>query len=117
MLNDLASSIFDSFTNNGIAFEVEDVTPEEVKDEVQYNDAFKRLNTNPDFINEWSHWVKIAYGSIFAFVGERQENDYLEVLVDVDEDCPVDNFKQMIVEGVEDYAYDVGVETKNIKWL
>lgn len=117
MLSDLKESIIESFLGNGVGFEVEDVTPEEVKEEIQCNGAFRRLTHNPNLINKLSHWVKIAYGTVFAFVGERQVDDRLEVWVDVDEDCPMDDFKEMIVEGIEDYAYDIDVETENIKWL
>ena len=88
---------------------MDDVTPEEVMDEAIFNDAFKRLSENPNLLNKFSHWVKVAYGDVYAFVGERHDDDYLKVLVVIDEDCPVDNIKEMIEEGISDYSFDIGV--------
>lgn len=91
-------------------FEVEHVSPEEVLDEVRYNVTFKRLSKHPDLI-EKHQWVKIAYGNTFAFAGVKSCGDKLEFFVDVSEDCIIDDFVQMIVDGIRDYSNDEGIES------
>lgn len=102
-ISSLIEIIENSFMDNGVFFEVESVSPEEVLDEVRYNDAFKRLSKHPDLIEE-HQWVKIAYGYTVAFAGVKSCEDKFEIFVDVSEDCTIDDFEQMIVNGIKDYA-------------
>jgi len=98
-ISNLIGSIENSFIDNGIFFEVESVSPEEVLDEVRFNDTFKRLSQCPNLIEE-HQWVKIAYGQIFAFAGIKADEEQLDIFVDVAEDCPIDDLEQMIVDGI-----------------
>ena len=109
-ISSLIGSIENSFIDNGFVLEVASAFPEEVVDEVRYNDTFKRLSKYPDLI-EAHQWVKIAYGNTFAFVGVKSDEDKLEVFVDVSEDCIIDDFEQMLVNGIKDYVCDAGIES------
>lgn len=109
-ISSLIESIENSFIDNGFVLEVVSVSPEEVVNEVKYNDTFKRLSKHPD-ITEAYQWVKIAYGNTFAFVGMKSDEDKLEVFVDVSEDCIIDDFEQMLVTGIKDYVCDAGIES------
>lgn len=106
-ISSLIESIENSFIDNGFVLEVDSAFPEEVVDEVRYNDTFKRLSKHPDLI-EAHQWVKIAYGNTFAFVGVKSDEDKLEVFVDVSEDCIIDDFEQMLVDGINEYANNEG---------
>lgn len=106
-ISSLIESIENSFIDNGFVLEVVSVSPEEVVDEVRYNDTFKKLSKLSDLI-EAHQWVKIAYGNTFAFVGVKSEEDKLGVFVDVSEDCTIDDFEQILVDGIKDYVRDAG---------
>ena len=108
-ISSLIGSVENSFIDNGFVLEVDSAFPEEVVDEVRYNDTFKRLSKHPDLI-EAHQWVKIAYGNTFAFVGVKSDEDKLEVFVDVSEDCIIDDFEQMLVDGIKDCVWDAGIE-------
>jgi len=110
----LITCIETSFLDNGVVFEVSEATAEEVKDEVEYNDAFKMLSKHTDLIDEDRQWIRIAYGQTFALVGAKQEDDKLEVLVDTDEDCVLEDLRQIVIEGIKDYAYDSSIEVVKI---
>ena len=109
-ISSLIGSIENSLIDNGFVLEVVSALPEEVEEEVRYNDAFKRLSNSPSII-ETHQWVKIAYGNTFAFVGVKSDEDKLEVFVDVSEDCVIDDFEQMLVDGIKDYVWDAGIES------
>ena len=109
-ISSLIGSIENSFIDNGFVLEVDSAFPEEVVDEVKYNDTFKKLSKHPDLI-ETHQWVKIAYGNTFAFVGVKSDEDKLEVFVDVSEDCIIDDFEQMLIDGIKDYVCDAGIES------
>lgn len=109
-ISSLIESIENSFIDNGFVLEVVSAFPEEVVEEVRYNDTFKRLSKSLGLI-ETHQWVKIAYGNIFAFVGVKSDEDKLEVYVDVSEDCIIDDFEQMLVDGIKDYVWDAGIES------
>lgn len=102
-ISSLIGSIENSFIDNGFVLEVDSAFSEEVVDEVKYNDTFKKLSKHPD-ITEAYQWVKIAYGNTFAFVGMKSDEDKLEVFVDVSEDCIIDDFEQMLIDGIKDYT-------------
>ena len=114
-ISNFITSIENTFMDNGMMFEVECVTPEEVEDDVRYNDTFRTLSRNTNLINEESYWVKIAYGDTYAYVGVKRGNEKLEVLVDNNEECPIEDIEQMIVEGIRSYAHAAGIETVDIK--
>lgn len=109
-ISSLIESIENSFIDNGFVLEVVSAFPEEVVEEVRYNDAFKRLSKSLSLI-ETHQWVKIAYGNTFAFVGVKSDEDKLEVYVDVSEDCVIDDFEQMLVDGIKDYVWDAEIES------
>lgn len=109
-ISSLIESIENSLIDNGFVLEVVSALPEEVEEEVRYNDAFKRLSNSPSII-ETHQWVKIAYGNTFAFVGVKSDEDKLEVFVDVSEDCIIDDFEQMLVDGIKDCVWDAGIES------
>lgn len=109
-ISSLIESIENSFIDNGFVLEVVSVSPEEVVDEVRYNDTFKKLSKLSELIEE-HQWVKIAYGITFAFVGVKSEEDKLGVFVDVSEDCTIDDFEQILVDGIKDYVCDAGIES------
>lgn len=106
-ISSLIESIENSFIDNGFVLEVVSVFPEEVVNEVRYNDTFKKLSKLSELIEE-HQWVKIAYGITFAFVGVKSEEDKLGVFVDVSEDCTIDDFEQILVDGIKDYVRDAG---------
>ena len=109
-ISSLTESIENSLIDNGFILEVVSAFPEEVEEEVRYNDTFKRLSKSPGLI-ETHQWVKIAYGNTFAFVGVKSDEDKLEVFVDVSEDCIIDDFEQMLVDGIKDCVWDAGIES------
>lgn len=109
-ISSLIGSIENSFIDNGFVLEVVSAFPEEVVDEVKYNDTFKKLSKHP-YLIETHQWVKIAYGNTFAFVGVKSDEDKLEVFVDVSEDCIIDDFEQMLIDGIKDYVCDAGIES------
>ena len=109
-ISSLIESIENSLIDNGFVLEVVSALPEEVEEEVRYNDTFKRLSKSPGLI-ETHQWVKIAYGNTFAFVGVKSDEDKLEVFVDVSEDCVIDDFEQMLVDGIKDCVWDAGIES------
>ena len=109
-ISSLIESIENSLIDNGFVLGVVSAFPEEVEEEVRYNDAFKRLSNSPSII-ETHQWVKIAYGNTFAFVGVKSDEDKLEVFVDVSEDCIIDDFEQMLVDGIKDYVWDAEIES------
>lgn len=100
-ISSLIESIENSLIDNGFVLEVVSAFPEEVVEEVRYNDTFKKLSKSPGLI-ETHQWVKIAYENTFAFVGVKSDEDKLEVFVDVSEDCVIDDFEQMLVDGIKD---------------
>lgn len=109
-ISSLIGSIENSFIDNGFVLEVDSAFSEEVVDEVKYNDTFKKLSKHP-YLIETHQWVKIAYGNTFAFVGVKSDEDKLEVFVDVSEDCIIDDFEQMLIDGIKDYVCDAGIES------
>ena len=109
-ISSLIESIENSLIDNGFVLEVVSALPEEVEEEVRYNDTFKRLSKSPGLI-ETHQWVKIAYGNTFAFMGVKSDEDKLEVFVDVSEDCIIDDFEQMLVDGIKDCVWDAGIES------
>ena len=109
-ISSLIESIENSLIDNGFVLEVVTALPEEVEEEVRYNDTFKRLSKSPGLIVT-HQWVKIAYGNRFAFVGVKSDEDKLEVYVDVSEDCVIDDFEQMLVDGIKDYVWDAEIES------
>ena len=109
-ISSLIESIENSLIDNGFVLEVVSAFPEEVVEEVRYNDAFKRLSKSLGLIKT-HQWVKIAYGNTFAFMGVKSDEDKLEVYVDVSEDCVIDDFEQMLVDGIKDYVWDAGIES------
>ena len=109
-ISSLIESIENSLIDNGFVLEVVSAFPEEVEEEVRYNDTFKRLSKSLGLI-ETHQWVKIAYGNTFAFVGVKSDEDKLEVFVDVSEDCVIDDFEQMLVDGIKDYVLDAEIES------
>lgn len=109
-ISSLIESIENSLIDNGFVLEVVSVFPEEVVEEVRYNDTFKRLSKSLGLIKT-HQWVKIAYGNTFAFMGVKSDEDKLEVYVDVSEDCVIDDFEQMLVDGIKDYVWDAGIES------
>ena len=109
-ISSLIESIENSLIDNGFVLEVVSAFPEEVVEEVRYNNAFKRLSKSPSLIKT-HQWVKIAYGNTFAFVGVKSDEDKLEVFVDVSEDCVIDDFEQMLVDGIKDCVLDAGIES------
>ena len=109
-ISSLIESIENSLIDNGFVLEVVSAFPEEVEEEVRYNDTFKRLSKSLGLI-ETHQWVKIAYGNTFAFMGVKSDEDKLEVFVDVSEDCVIDDFEQMLVDGIKDCVWDAGIES------
>ena len=47
-------------------------------------------------------------------MGVRQGGDRIEALVDVGDDCTVDNLDRMIADGIRSYALRAGVEDVKI---
>jgi hypothetical protein len=113
-IEELVSDIENALADNGIALEVTKVTPEEVKDDAAVFDTFRMLHSNHDRIDGYRAWIKLAYGESFAFVGVRQGGDRIEALVDVGENCTVDNLDRMIADGIRSYALRAGVEDVKI---
>lgn len=113
-IEELVSDIENALADNGIVLEVAKVTPEEVKEDVTVFDTFRMLHPNPDRIDGSRAWIKLAYGESFAFVGVRQGGDKIEALVDVNEDCTVDDLDKMIADGIRCYAFNAGVEDVKI---
>ena len=109
-ISSLIESIENSLIDNGFVLEVVSALPEEVEEEVRYNDTFKKLSKSLGLI-ETHQWVKIAYGNTFAFVGVKSDEDKMEVFVDVSEDCIIDDFEQMLVDGIKDYVWDAEIES------
>ena len=109
-ISSLIESIENSLIDNGFVLEVVSAFPEEVEEEVRYNDTFKKISKSLGLI-ETHQWVKIAYGNTFAFVGVKSDEDKLEVFVDVSEDCIIDDFEQMLVDGIKDCVWDAEIES------
>ena len=109
-ISSLIESIENSLIDNGFVLEVVSAFPEEVEEEVRYNDTFKKISKSLGLI-ETHQWVKIAYGNTFAFVGVKSDEDKLEVFVDVSEDCVIDDFEQMLVDGIKDCVWDAEIES------
>lgn len=109
-ISSLIESIENSLIDNGFVLEVVSALPEKVEEEVRYNDTFKKISKSLGLI-ETHQWVKIAYGNTFAFVGVKSDEDKLEVFVDVSEDCIIDDFEQMLVDGIKDCVWDAEIES------
>lgn len=99
-----------SFMDNGVVFEVECVPSKEVVGEVRYFKTIKDISECPNLFEE-HQWVRIAYGHTYAFVGVKPDEYKLKVFVYVTEDCPMDGFEQMIVDGIKDYVWNAGIES------
>ena len=106
----LIGSIENSFMDNGVVFEVECVSSEAVVGEVRYFKTIKDITEHPNLFEE-HRWVRIAHGHTYAFVGVKPDEDKLETFVYVTEECPVDDFEQMIVDGINEYANNEGLES------
>lgn len=106
----LIGSIENSFMDNGVVFEVECVSSEAVVGEVRYFKTIKDFSEHPNLFEE-IRWVRIAHGHTYAFVGVKPDEDKLETFVYVTEECPVDDFEQMIVDGINEYANNEGLES------
>lgn len=109
-INNLVESIENSFMDNGVVFEVECVPFKEVVREVRYFKTIKDISECPNLFEE-HQWVRIADGHTYAFVGVKSDEDKLEVFVDVSEDCIIDDFEQMLVDGIKDCVWDAGIES------
>lgn len=109
-INNLVESIENSFMDNGVVFEMECVSPEAVVGEVRYFKTIKDFSEHPNLFEE-IQWVRIAHGHTYAFVGVKPDENKLNTLVYVTEDCPVDDFEQMIVDGINEYANNEGIES------
>lgn len=114
-IEELISDIENALADNGMVLEVLSVEPDEVKDDVAFLDIFRMLHPNSSLLNEENTWIKLAYGESFAYVGVRQEEDKLEALVDVGEECPIEDLGQMIADGISCYADRAGVEDVRIR--
>lgn len=44
-------------------------------------------------------------------MGVKSDEDKMEVFVDVSEDCIIDDFEQMLVDGIKDYVWDAEIES------
>ena len=113
-IEELMSDIENALADNGMALDVASAEPDEVKDDVTFLDTFRMLHQNSSLINEGSQWVKISYGDIFAYIGIRQGDDRIEALVDVNDECPIDDLDKMIADSISRYAYRAGVEDVKI---
>ena len=109
-ISSLIESIENSFMDNGVVFEMECVSPESVVGEVRYFKTIKDFSEHPNLFEE-IQWVRIAHGHTYAFVGVKPDENKLNTLVYVTEDCPVDDFEQMIVDGINEYANNEGLES------
>ena len=109
-ISGLIESIENSFMDNGVVFEMECVSSEEVVEEIRYFEIIKSISMHPNLFEE-HQWVRIAHGHTYAFVGVKLDEDKLNTLVYVTEDCPVDGFEQMIVDGINEYAKNKGLES------
>ena len=109
-ISSLIESIENSFMDNGVVFEVECVSPEEVVEDVRYFKTIKDILEHPSLFEE-HQWVKIAHGHTYAFVRVKLDEDKLSTLVYVTENCPVEDFEQMIVDGINEYANNEGLES------
>ena len=109
-ISSLIESIENSFMDNGVVFEMECVFPEAVVGEVRYFKTIKDFSEHPNLF-EVIQWVRIAHGHTYAFVGVKPDENKLNTLVYVTEDCPVDDFEQMIVDGINEYANNEGLES------
>ena len=106
----LIGSIENSFMDNGVVFEVECVSSEAVVGEVRYFKTIKDFWEHPNLFEE-IRWFRRAQGHTYAFVGVKPDEDKLETFVYVTEECPVDDFEQMIVDGINEYANNEGLES------
>ena len=106
----LIGSIENSFMDNGVVFEVECVSSEAVVGEVRYFKTIKDITEHPNLFEE-HRWVRIAHGHTYAFVGVKPDEDKLNAFVYVTEDCPIEDFEQMIVDGINEYANNEGLES------
>lgn len=109
-ISSLIEIIENSFMDNGVFFEVECVPSKEVVGEVRYFKTIKDISECPNLFEE-HQWVRIAHGHTYAFVGVKPDENKLNTLVYVTEDCPVDDFEQMIVDGINEYANNEGIES------
>lgn len=109
-ISSLIESIENSFMDNGVVFEVECVPFKEVVVEVRYFKTIKDISECPNLFEE-HQWVRIADGHTYAFVGVKQDEYKLKAFVYVTEDCPMDGFEQMIVDGIKDYVWNAGIES------
>ncbi len=106
-ISSLIESIENSFMDTGVVFEMECVSPEAVVGEVRYFKTIMDFSEHPNLFEE-IQWVRIAHGHTYAFVGVKPDENKLNTLVYVTEDCPVDDFGQMIVDGINEYANNEG---------
>ena len=106
-ISDLIESIENAFMDNGVVFDVECVPSEEVVEEVRCFKTIKDISEHPNLFEE-HRWVRIAHGQTYAFVGVKTDKDKLKTFVYVTEECPVEDFEQMIVDGINEYANNEG---------
>lgn len=113
-IEELISDIENAVMDNGMVFDVASAEPDEVKDDVAFLDTFRMLHPNSSLINERSQWVKISYGDISAYIGIRQGDNRIEAIVDINEECPIDDLDKMITDGIRHYADRAGVDDVKI---
>lgn len=118
---DVITEIEENFHDNGFVFEVTNMTQDEVKEDIRYQDGFKMLAnefTNGSqfsveideskFLNDKNYekdWFKIAYGDDIIYVCLRNDEENVEISAfEVNKTCRGNGFGRIVVEGIEKYA-------------
>lgn len=115
------TEIEENFQNNGLSFEVINVTQDEVKEDIRYQDGFRMLAnefTNDSqfivdideskFLNDKKYekdWFKILYGDDIIYVCLRNDEENVEIsAVEVNNLYRGSGFGKIVVEAIENYA-------------
>lgn len=126
-VSDIITEIEETFIDYGTFFEVTNVTQEEVKNDLKYQDGFKMLTNEytkdttfcveineSKFLNDKNYekeWFKIAYGEIVAYVCLRCDNNDVNIsALEVCENYRNEGYGGIIVKAIETYSKKNGIE-------
>lgn len=130
---DLAQSIEEfCMDEKSIVFFVEPLTQREVKERIEYDDNFKMLtceincdtsfSVTPDeskFLNDELYkdgWIMCSYGDYVVVICVKNKGNNLEIsAMEVSEAYKGMGFGKVVVEAIERYAFDNGMDGVTLK--
>lgn len=117
----VVSDIEEEFLQDGMCVEIENLTQDEVKEDIMYSDDFpmltnERTDESPNMVeideskflndeNYSKHWFRVSYGGSIVFVCIRNLGNNIEILaIETNTGYRNMGFGGKVVSGIERYA-------------